>query len=201
MIIFLWALNFVISWFNAWGCGKTWNETRASGGLPHLLNWAGAVMSASGFTWCYLVIFGAISTQIPFEQDDGTYATLLTPEGAQAFADLGYTLIILPILGSGLVITLQSWAAFWRRRTFGSGAVAGYNTFAQVYNTWSAVQHLPGSSKGALDYFTKGEDKGKGLVAALVALAAVGGILTTWAIIRSVAKKEAYNRTLQYGLY
>lgn len=55
MVVLIWFLNVVLSAVNAWGCGKSWTETKHAGGLAHFMNWMGAVMSASGFTWCYTI--------------------------------------------------------------------------------------------------------------------------------------------------
>ena len=153
MIFIVWVLNFVISWINAWGCGKNWTESKHAGGLAHFMNWMGAIMAAAGFTWCYLVIIGLLGTAIPFEHDNGTTAPLLTAVQVQAFGDLGYMVIILPILGSGLAITIQAWSVAWRRRTFGSAAVAGYDTFAMVYNVTSAISTMPKATGRLGDFF------------------------------------------------
>lgn len=200
MIILLWLLNFAISWLNAWGCGKTWTESKHAGGIPHFLNWCGAIMSASGFTWCYLVILGGAGTVIPIEADDGTTAPLLSGASAQAFADLGYMLVVFPIIGTGLALTVHSWGVFWRQRNFASGATAGWNTFAQVYNTMSALEHIPQASGRLGDFFSgDSKDRGKLLVVVLVAVAAIGGILTTRAILLSTARVTAFNRGLRYS--
>jgi hypothetical protein len=202
VIFFVWILNFVISWVNAWGAGKTWNETKFAGGVPHFMNWCAAIMSAAGFTWCYLVVLGLGGAYIPFEQDDGTMAPLLTPEQLSVFFDLGYLVIIFPILGTGLAITIHSWGHFWRRRTFGSGAVAGYNTFAQVYNIVGALRHVPKAGSNVFSFFFggKGDDKGKGIVLLLVVLAVAGGVLTTWAILTRTAKATARSRAFRYEM-
>lgn len=208
MLFLLWILNFVISWFNAWGCGKTWNETRAKGGLAHFMNWMGAIMSASGFTWCYLVIMGFAAAYIPCVKDDhGVYVTLLNPPQLQVFFDLGYLVIIGPILGSGLAIMLNSWGYFWRKRTFGSGAVAGYNTFANVYNYYNAARYVPTALDNVLDFFggssksssSSSSNDGKGkLILIMVVVAAIGGILTTYIIVRTTARNTARDRAFRY---
>jgi hypothetical protein len=203
VIVFIWLLNFAISWFNAWGCGKTWNETKHSAGGAHLMNWMGAIMSASGFTWCYLVIACFLGGTIPVEQDDGTTATWLTMEQVQVVADLGYLVIIGPILGSGLAITVHTWGVFYRRRTIGNAALGGYNTFANIYNIHSALSYVPTAGSRVFDFFSGGGSKssssnGKGKVLLLVVLAAAAGILTTYIIIKRTAKATAINRAHRY---
>ncbi len=201
MIVLLWIVNFAISWFNAWACGKTWNESKHSGGWPHFLNWLGAIMSACGFTWCYLAVAIFFGGTIPYEHDDGTSAPLLTMEQVQAVAQLGYLIIIGPIIGSGLGIMVHSWGVFYRRRTIGGGAVAGWNTFANIYNISSALSYVPEASSGVADFFFgKGSDSkdGKGWVLFLVLLALIGGILTTRAILLRTAKATAIDRAHRY---
>jgi len=198
MIVLLFVLNAAISAFNAWGCGLMWDSTKAKGGGAHFMTWMGAVMSACGFTWCYLVVLGFGGAILPMsliDKEAEAGVMLLDAASLQAFFDLGYIVIIFPILGSGLAIMLSSWRSFARRRSFGSGAVAGWNTFAQVHNTYQAVKHIPGVLE-RLGGFFGGGSKGSGgkkdarlLVVLLVVVALVGGVLTTYAIIQ--AKRRA----------
>lgn len=203
MIVLLWIWNFAISWFNAWACGKTWTESKAAGGMPHFMNWMGAVMSASGFTWCYLLVLGWFGATIPFEQDDGTSAPYLTHETLGVFFDLGYLVVIFPILGSGLAITVHSWGVFWRRRSIGSGATALYNSYAEFHNMAGALQHVPRAWDNVTGFLSGGssssssDSKGKGglLVVFLAVAAVLGGVMTTAAIIRSVSRNTALARS------
>lgn len=190
-LLFWWFLNFLISGLNAWGCGKSWNETKNAGGFSHFMNWMGAIMAACGFTWCYMVILGFVCSSIPIEQEDGTHEMLLSGEALQAFCELGYIVIIGPILGSGLAITVHSWVIAWRRRSFGDMAVAGWNTYAQASNTLSAVSNVPSFSSHLSSFFKGDGDKRGVIVIALVAIAAFGGILTTWWIISATAASTA----------
>ncbi len=184
MLVLIWLLNFVISWFNAFGCGKAWNQAKAVGGWQRLVLWSVAIMSACGFTWCYLVIlaYGAIA----FEK--------LTPEQASGMFALGYLMIIIPIIGSGLVITVDSWAYYWKRRSLGGGVVAGWNTFAQISNTYRAVSAVPEAWKLVGKAFEgKGNAKSKAplLLIVMVFVALMGGILTTQTIIKRTARAVA----------
>jgi hypothetical protein len=149
IILLLWVWNFAISILNAWICGKTWNESKHAGGLPRFMNWCGAVMSASGFTWCYLLVIGFFGATIPIiKNEEGVRETLLTVEQLHVFMDLGYLVVIFPILGSGLAITVHAWGVFWRRRRITDGAVAAYDTFAMIYNISSALRHVPRAGQG-----------------------------------------------------
>lgn len=200
MIVIVWFVNFAISWFNAWACGTTWDSTKAKGGAAHFMNWMGAIMSASGFTWCYLVVLGLLGSVTPaswfIEAEEGKEVVgyLLDAAALQAFADLGYLVIIFPILGSGLAITVQTWRHFARTRNKGLGdyAITGWNTYAQVHNTYTALREVPGALQGVGDYFFSGSSSssdskdGRGvIVLILVALAVFGGCITTASIIQA----------------
>lgn len=188
MFIVILVLNFVISWFNAWSTGRAWAEANAAGGWVKLMAWSGAVMAAVGFTWTYttLLALGAGA------------AGYLSPRYVELAMELGYAVIILPALGSGLAITVQSVMSAWRRRTFGSVGVAGWNTFAQIHNTYQAASLLPNVltdlSDGLGGKKDDRDDASARLVIILVVAALLGGVITTAMIIRSSARAVAGSR-------
>jgi hypothetical protein len=49
-------LNFGISWWNARVTGLDWVESKHLGGWIRFMTWMGWLMSALGFTWCYVLI-------------------------------------------------------------------------------------------------------------------------------------------------
>lgn len=211
MIAVLWIVNIAISAFNAWVCGRSWNETRYVGGFAHIMNWMGAVMSACGFTWCYLIVLVVIGQVIPVTPEEGVEVVetmyWVTPEMAKTAFELGYLVIILPVIGSGTAITIESWAIFYRRRTFGSAALAGYNSFADVYNIYTAVRHAPGMIDNVGNFFTSdsgssdsSDGRGKLIILLLVVAACCMGILTTYLIITSVARNRAVSLYHHYEL-
>lgn len=195
MIVLLLILNFVISFFNAWSVGRSWPDTKAMGGVPRFMAWMVAIMSACGFTWTYTIVLGFIvnaTGHLPMKYLSGMLS-------------LGYLVVIIPILFSGLAMTIQSWSYFWQRRTFGSGAVAGWNTFAQVYNTYEAISAIPQALGAVGEMFTDSDgDSDAGgffakLVIVLVACATIGGILTTFAIVRVTARGSAQRTRSRIG--
>src|SRR5580704_6802900 len=101
----VWLLNFAISAWNAYAVGKSWVEARVAGGWPRVMCWSGAVMSASGFTWCYLILFCLGAYWLGYLDETRLSVAL----------DLGYIVLIPGILLSGLMITLDSWARAFRR--------------------------------------------------------------------------------------
>lgn len=193
MIVLFFFLNLVISFLNAWGVGKTWPETKAAGGWGHFMNWMAAIMSAVGFTWCYTVLFGGIA---------GPLLHKLPEAYLEKLYSLAYVVIILPLIGSGIAITINSWAHFWRERSFANGAIAGYNTFADIYNLYGAVEALPSVWDNVKDLLF-GDDDDNGpwarIAIVLALLAVLSGILTTYLIVRTTAKSAALNRYFKYA--
>src|SRR5271157_3367524 len=140
MIVLLLLWNFLISVLNCWFVGRTWAESKAAGGWARLLVWAAAVMGTCGFVWCNIIVVGYVcSTHIgilPLKyQLTDPYLALLW--------EMGYALVIFPILGSGLAITADSIKQAYKNRDGLSIGVAAYNTFAMAHNTFEAARFLP----------------------------------------------------------
>jgi len=173
--------NFGISVWNAVAVGRAWVETKHAGGFQRLVAWAGAIMSAAGFTWCYLTLVALLGAALGWWSADALDAAL----------SLGYIIVILGILSSGVVIMLDSWATAYRHRTLGNVGVAGYNTFAEMYNGYQAVSGIPAAFNEVLRFFRGGDrDRSVGMSGAVIGLVLVvlfGGVLTTWMIIEHVA--------------
>jgi hypothetical protein len=188
ILVLLIAFNFGVSWLNAWSVGKMWVESKAEGGFTHFATWCATIMSAAGFTWVYTTVLAFLAGSIPYKGH-----MLLAPKYVNGTLELGYLIVILPILGSGLGITVSSWRDFKRNRSLANGGVAGYNTFAQMYNTYEAVKVVPGIFKDLGELFdSKGDSDNKGLMfmIAIVIAAVVGGCLTTFAIVKSSAETQ-----------
>jgi hypothetical protein len=189
LIAFIWILNFAISWWNAYACGKVWAETKSAGGWPRFMTWMGAIMSASGFTWCFLIpmVLGA------------NHFEWLNADATRVAFELGYIMIVPGILFSGLMITIDSWARAYRDGGVLNYGVAAYNTYAQIHNTMSAIETFGGAFKDVGSFMGKAfsgdsEDSAKGAAAflaiLLVVLAAAMGIILTFVIIRKSAAGE-----------
>jgi hypothetical protein len=184
----VWVLNFAISVWNGYAVGKVWVEARLAGGWHRFMCWMGAVMSACGFTWCYLS-FLALTAH---------YFQWLTEEQVVAALNLGYVLLLPFILFGGYAITLDSWAQAFRRGGFLNYGLAAWNTYASIHNTYSAWRNLGGAFASLGNFFgdrrrskRDGNDGGGILVVLLlVAFALLAGVLTTAAIIRRVAATD-----------
>lgn len=181
MIYLILLLNFAISWANCWAVGRIWNEARALGGFPRLLAWCGATQAAIGFSSVVGVIVGFVAHQLGY----------LPPHALKAAASLWYLLIIIPALGTGLVITVHSWIVAFRERDLLSMGTAAYNTFAQAHNMYGAVSGIGEAWKAVSDLFSSdSEDTGSTVTLAVVGLVVValaGGVLLAYALIRKYA--------------
>ncbi len=184
----VWVLNFGISVWNAYAVGKVWVEARAENGWHRFMCWMGAVMSASGFTWCYL----------SFLVLTAHYFQWVTEQQAMACLNLGYVLLVPFVLFAGYAITLDSWVQAYRRGGFLNYGMAAWNTYASLHNTYSAWRNMGGAFT-SLGNFFRGERKGSRdnngggaavVVILLVLLALLGGVLTTAVIIRRVAATD-----------
>ena len=115
-LILILALNFGVSWLNARTCGRAWVESKAAGGLVRVLVWCGAIQSAIGFSSVFvfplLFVANAVAPDA-FSADD-----------LNAAESLWYLTIIIPALGTGLLITIESWIAVYRERSLGNIGVA-----------------------------------------------------------------------------
>ncbi len=183
----VWVLNFGISVWNAYAVGKVWVEARHENGWHRFMCWMGAIMSATGFTWCYL----------SFLVLTASYFQWISEQQAMVALDLGYILLLPFMLFAGYAITLDSWVQAYRRGGFLNYGVAAWNTYASIHNTFSAWQNL-GEAFTSLGGFFKGgrsndrDSEGGGIVIVilLVVFALLAGVLTTAVIIRRVAATD-----------
>lgn len=183
LVFLFWILNLGISIWNAVAVGNAWVETKHAGGWQRFMAWMGAIMSASGFSWCYLIlavfVLGASGK--------------LEVEDVEAALNLGYILIIPGVLFAGIMIGIDSWARAYRKRTVANFGVAGYNTFANMYNTYNAIRTFGGALDSVLDYFakSKSKDSQKAFLVILIVVVSLGsGILTTWLIVSKLAARD-----------
>lgn len=201
LLIGIMILNLVVSFFNARNVGRVWAESKAVGGWIRILTWCGAIQSAVGFTFVYAIVVAyiAVSTGYLPQQMMGVLLNLI------------YLLIIIPAIGSGIFITIQSWINFAREKSLMNLGVAGWNTFAQAYNTYNAIQSfgpaldsvqqgLGGILDGDSDF-----DNSSYRVILLAAIVLLAGVMTTTVIVRryeaSLPVSEEVrngNRDLQY---
>jgi hypothetical protein len=178
------ALNFGISWWNARTCGRAWVESKAVGGGIRVLVWCGAIQSAIGFSSVFLfpLIFLA----------NALFPDYFTDDYLNGAVNLWYITIIFPALGTGFIITIESWIAAYRQHSLMNLGVAAYNTFAQVHNTMGAITSLQPAFQSVGKMFAsalggRGDAKGKVMILGLmVAILVVGLALAAGSILTAV---------------
>lgn len=157
MSIFLILLiNFAISWLNCWSVGGIWAESKALGGIVRLLAWCAAIQAAIGFSSVFGCLVGAIAYHFHY----------LPPRAADAAASLWYALVVVPILGTGMIITIESWIFAFRERSLLSLGISGWDTFAQLHNTADAIDGIGDAMSNVVGFFT--EDGESGVLTAIV---------------------------------
>lgn len=189
-LYFILALNFGISWWNARSCGRAWEESKAVGGSIRVLVWCGAVQSAIGFSSVFLfpMIFAA----------HAFFPETFTDDALNGALSLWYVTIIFPALGTGFIITIESWIAAYRAHSLMNIGLAAYNTFAQVHNTMGAISSLGPAFQSVGKMFasvatSRGNAKGKlavlGVLIAVVvvAISLFAGIILTSVLIHRYA--------------
>ena len=189
MIVFLILWNFLISVLNCWFVGKTWAESKVIGGWFRFVTWCAAIMGTCGFVWCNTLVIGWLASThaglLPLKyQLNDTYLELLF--------NIGYMLVIVPILGSGMGIWLDSVKKAYMRRDGLSIGVASYNTFAQGYNTYEAAKFVP-TVLEKIGKTLKSTDSVKTklmllTVYTVLALSVGLGVATAWYIIHTTAE-------------
>lgn len=147
-----------------------------------VLAWCGLIQSVVGFSSALVMIFAF-----------GAYATGHLPKDAVHYVfELWYLMIIFPALGTGLIIMIDSWRQAWRERSMMSMGSAAWNTFAQGYNMYSALDNVP-SAWSSLSGLFEGDGEEGSPMAALVFLLAVaavaGGALLTYMLLQKYSKQ------------
>lgn len=176
------AINLGISWHNARVTGLDWVEARFIGGHVQFMCWMGWLMSALGFTWCYTLILALIAHGSGY----------IDGQGLDAAVSLGYIVVAPGILFSGFFIWIDSLVTAWRQRDLPSMAVATWNTFAQIHNTYEAVSGIGSAFKSVGSLFSGADEDdlkiGAIVIVVLIVVTAIcGGFLTTELIRRHYA--------------
>lgn len=177
MLMLLLVVNLAISVFNAYQVGRVWIISKVAGGWISLLAWCGAIQSAVGFTVVYAYVIANIAITIGF----------MDQIAAQLMLALTYVVIIVPALGTGLIIVIQSWITLCRERTLVNFGVTAWNTVATISNTYNAVidfSDVAGLIKDIVVGGDNDDDDSIVIKAVLLSIIAIClGVLTTYVLI------------------
>lgn len=188
LLVLILLLNVGISFWNARVAGLIWPERGIHGTFVWLVVWSAVIQSAVGFSMPCVIALAWLAGE----------AGLLDSAGMRAVGALWYLAVILPILGTGFIITAHSWMVAYRERSLMSMGLAAYNTAATAHNTYSAVSSI-GEMFGVLGDALKGSssdsDSNKSGVLVLLVIVAIVvvslglGILATRAVVLHYAGK------------
>lgn len=204
LLVAVLLLNTLISIWNCYVVGTAWKDVMAMGKpFDKVLLWSGVIQAGIGFSMPILIGLGWLTVGL---LTSGAKPELTPAEGAQLMQwifSFWYVAVIFPILGTGLAIWIHSVQVAMERRDFASIAAAGWNSFAQISNTVSAVSNLGGALGDVGEMFGAlkgGDSKGKAAVLAiiLVIIALVGGFMIAFALVRFFADRTE-SRLESYG--
>ncbi|RYD41609.1 MAG: hypothetical protein EOP83_33715, partial [Verrucomicrobiaceae bacterium] len=120
--------NTLVSFWNARVVGQTWAERELHGPFMFLVIWSAAIQSAIGFSMLLIIV-------------EGLLVNLVHPMSAKfnhALMGMWYLAVIIPALGTGLIITIHSWIEMFREKSFANMANTAYNTYAMGSNIYHA---------------------------------------------------------------
>lgn len=192
LLLFVLAVNFMISWANASYVGRYWSESKAVGGSFRAYIVAGYVMAIAGFTMVYgyiLLLVSPIFLQLAEVDAD----TILMFQ--QLSSDLIYLFCVVTIIPTGFYIWIRSLKNFWEEKTLANGLTAGWNSFAQIHNTVSAARNAPSALGRVAETLFGGKGKKKDntllilLAIFLFILAIFGGYFTASSIMKKADRE------------
>ena len=157
-------LTTAISIWNAHVTGKIWNESKQIGGWIRVLAWAGGIQSVGGFTIVIALLLSSLVSVFGW----------MPASAFEAIISLTYVLIIVPLLGSGIVITVESWIRAYRDRDWASIGISAWNTFAMASNTFQALDGGFSSALSKVGDFFDSDDEFNTTLAKLTVVAVVG---------------------------
>jgi hypothetical protein len=182
MILFIWILNLVISCWNAYATGKVWVEAKHAGGGRRFMAWMGYLMASLGFSWDILFLVGDVLVSMG----------KITPDQADLFFQAGYVMLVPGILFSGYAIMFQSWANAYRNHSIGNMGAAAYNTYANLHNTFNAIDNFPKAFGSVFKAFMggRGKNKANGLILFAAILCILSGFILAALIVHRVAAND-----------
>lgn len=190
-LILILVLNVAISWWNCYVVGSAWKDAKVFGSrFDMALLYSAAFQSVAGFS---VPILLALTWVVTAWMGSGNDPSLTQSEIKQVWEgvfSLWYVGMIIPIVGTGMIIWVHSVKVAYEQRDLASIGVAGYNTIAQISNTVSMFNNLGPAMDGVGSLF-KGNSKNTLplLVIMLVIVALLSSLLLTVHLIQYYAKR------------
>jgi hypothetical protein len=142
----------------------------------------GLLHGIDGFSWDILVLVVILLHSLG----------KITPDQATLLFQAGYVLLVPGFLFSGYAIMFQSWANAYRNHSVVNMGVAAYNTYANIHNTFNAIDNFPKAFGSVFEPFTRGSGKSKanGLILFVAVLCVLSGFIIAALIVHRVAASD-----------
>lgn len=136
LTILILVLDFGLSIWNAYASGLNLETLRREGGSSWLraVAYSGLGLAYSGASYVMLIVVGYAAFVFGY----------ISSNTVDAVLGLDFLLFGLLIIGFGLMVTVQSIITAYKRRSFGSIAIAVWNTFAEI---WDIASYAGGFSE------------------------------------------------------
>jgi len=133
LTVLILALDFGFSVWNAYASGLNIETLRRGGGSSWLeaVAYSGLGLAYAGASYVMLIVVGSVAYALGYVSADVVAGVL----------GLDFLVFGALIIGFGLMVTIQSIIVAYRRRSFGSIAIAAWNIFAEI---WDIASYLEG---------------------------------------------------------
>jgi hypothetical protein len=150
--------------------------------VHRFMAWMGYFMASMGFSWDILVLVGVLLHSLG----------KISPDQETLLFQAGYVLLVPGFLFSGYAIMFQSWANAYRNHSVVNMGVAAYNTYANIHNTFNAIDNFPKAFGSVFESFTRGSGKSKanGLILFVAVLCVLSGFIIAALIVHRVAASD-----------
>ncbi|MEM0150021.1 MAG: hypothetical protein QXW10_03945 [Candidatus Micrarchaeaceae archaeon] len=178
LVAIILVLDFGISVWNAYASGYNIGMVRklGKGGFSKAAAYSGLALALAGMTYVLIVVLSFIAYALQ-------YVGIGVVDYALAFDFLVFGLMI---IGFGLMITIQSIIVAAHKKSFGSIAIALWNTFAEV---WDIASYVEGFRASVQMLKSNKQSRANALVIVLVALL-VAYLITHAAYKHGLSKAE-----------
>jgi len=132
LTVLILVVDFGFSIWNAYASGLNVETLRREGGSSWLraVAYSGLGLAYSGASYVMLIVVGYVAFALGYVSSDVVDGVL----------GLDFLVFGILIIGFGLMVTIQSIIMAFRRRSFGSIALAVWNTFAEIWDIASYAE-------------------------------------------------------------
>lgn len=170
------VIDFALSLWNAYASGLIWGLLRNQPGrtFSKVCAGAGLGLAFAGMAYATLIVLGYVALVVGF----------LAVWDFLYLASFDLLVFGGMIIGFGLVITVQSVTIAYRKRSFGSIAVASWNVFAEI---WDIATYAEGFKDASA--VLRGDRRDRTNLYAIVAVAVGVALLITYVAFRQGLRK------------